>query len=294
MRRRPSSDSRSTRTPNLLRWHTRLATGSYHHRRVSHSEAYAISASSRGNRIYLAAGLISSLIVRITVRLRVIGAEHIPPKQAALLVANHVSHFDPVVLSVVLYRLGRQVRPVVVQELFDKPVIGYLAKALGWIPVRYGRSTDLLVQAQYALARGDLVLIYPEGTIPRPGTTVQARRGAAVIALSAGVPVIPIASVGLERHVCKRQWRRRDVTVRVGRPIQHSILEKLVTDEGYGAASELLLERVRRLAGSGSNSLGYQYPTGDSIEAIVRFAGMDLFCQRCVASSSIGTAIESG
>lgn len=294
MRRRPSSDSRNTGTPNLLRRHTRLATGSYHHRQVSHSEANAISASLRGNRIYLATGLISSLIVRTTVRLRVIGAEHIPPKEAALLVANHVSRFDPVVLSVVLYRLGRQVRPVAVQELFDKPVIGDLAKALGWIPVRYGRSTDLLAQAQHALAHGDLVLIYPEGTIPRPGTMVPARRGAAVIALNARVSVIPIASIGLERHVRYRPWRRRDATVRIGRPIQHSILEKLVTDEGYGAASELLLERVRRLAGARSNSLGYQYPTGYSIEAIVRFTGMDLFCQRSVAPSSIGSAVKPG
>ena len=294
MRRRLSSDSRSTEAPNLLRWHTRLATASYHHRQISQSEANAISASSRGNHIYLAAGLISSLIVRITVRLRVIGAEHIPPNQAALLVANHVSHFDPVVLSVVLYRLGRQVRPVVVQELFDKPVIGDLAKELGWIPVRYGRSTDLLAQALHALARGDLVLIYPEGTIPRPGTTVPARRGAAVIALNARVPVIPIASVGLERHVRYRPWRRRDATVRIGRPVQHSILEKLVTDEGYGAASELLLERVRRLAGSRSNSLGYQYPTENSIGAILLFVGMNLFCQRSVAPSSIGTAVEPG
>jgi 1-acyl-sn-glycerol-3-phosphate acyltransferase len=185
---------------------------------------------------------------------RVIGAEHIPSRGAALLVANHVSHFDPVVLSVVAYRLGRQVRPIAVQELFDKPVLGNVAKVLGWIPVSYGRGTDVLTEARQALARGDLVLIYPEGTIPTPGIIAPARRGAAVIAVSARVPVIPIGTAGLEAHVRLRPWRRQQATVRIGHPIQHSALEKVAIDSGYRAASELLLEIVRNLTRAHSHS----------------------------------------
>jgi 1-acyl-sn-glycerol-3-phosphate acyltransferase len=203
---------------------------------------------------YPVAGTIASLVVRAAVRLRVHGAEHVPAAEPALLVANHVSHFDPVVLSVIAHRCGRQVRLVAVQELFDKPVLGPLARAVGWIPVSASRSEAAITAALAALARGDLVLMYPEGTIPAPGAAVPARPGAAAIAVRARVPTIPIGSAGLGAGYARpRPWRRRPVTVRIGEPIGHAQLESAAAGAGYAAASELLLAAVRRLAGGGGS-----------------------------------------
>lgn len=200
---------------------------------------------------YTAIGAIASLIVRVAIRLHVDGAEHIPADEPALLVANHVSHFDPVVLSVIAHRLGRQVRLVAVQEVFDKPVLGPVVKAIGWIPVSAASDAKAVVNAQAALARGDLVLIYPEGTIPAPGVLVTARPGAAAIAIRARVPTIPIASDGLGGGAGSRTWRRRRVTVRIGSPIGYARLEAAAAGTGFAAASELLLGAVRGLAASG-------------------------------------------
>lgn len=204
---------------------------------------------SQADAIYAVVGLIADLVVRATIRVRAYGVERIPSQGAALLVANHVSHYDPVVLSVLAYRRGRQVRLLVVKELFDKPLLGTLARSIGWIPVADGRAPRVLADAQEALGRGDLVLIYPEGTIPSSGAIVPARSGAAVIAICARVPVIPIGSDGLERNARPRPWRRRRVTVRVGSPISHAFLAAMAAEAGYAAASELLLTAVRGLAG---------------------------------------------
>jgi 1-acyl-sn-glycerol-3-phosphate acyltransferase len=208
--------------------------------------------SSRADSVYAAAGLIASLIVRVVVRLRVHGVEHIPAEEPALLVANHVSHFDPVVVSVIAHRHGRQVRLVAVQELFEKPLLGSLAKAVGWIPVTSGGKATAITEALAALARRDLVLIYPEGTIPAAGATVPARPGAAVIAIRARVPAIPVASDGLGRDAWTLTRPRRRVTVRIGCPINYTSLEATADNAGYAAAAELLLAAVRGLAATRS------------------------------------------
>lgn len=206
--------------------------------------------AKRADLIYATAGLIASLIVRAALRLRVYGAEHIPAEEPALLVANHCSHFDPVVISVIAHRRGRPVRLVAVQELFDKPVIGALVHAIGWIPVTPGRKDAAITAAKAALSRGDLVLIYPEGTIPAAGVIAPARPGAAAIAVGARVPTIPIASEGWRRDARSRGLSRRRVTVRIGTPIDSSLLQATAAETGYLAASELLLAAVRDLSGA--------------------------------------------
>lgn len=251
---RPLPGSVGAQGSKRKRCRTRIATSSDPDASTSSRTTSVPQPFSRADWIYAAAALTASLIVRIAVRLRIYGAEHVPPRGPALLVANHVSHLDPVVLSVVAHRLGRQVRLVAVQELFDKPALGSLARALGFIPVRLGNGAEVLSRAQAALAQGDLVLIYPEGTIPAAGVVVPARSGAALISVRAQVSVIPIASDGLERHGRRQSFLRRRVTVRIGCPINHAILAGVATDAGYKAASELLLQAVRSLSGTGARA----------------------------------------
>ncbi len=205
-------------------------------------------APSEPEWIYPAAAVAASLMVRVTMRLRVFGAEHVPSQGPALLIANHVSHFDPLVLAVVAHRVGRQVRVVAVQELFEKPALGALVQALHWIPVEYDRGAEVVSRAEKALAKGDLVLIFPEGTIPAAGATVLARPGAAAISIRAQVPVIPIACNGLGRPVRGQLWPRRRVTVRIGQPISNRIVARVAAEQGYQMASELLLAEVHGLA----------------------------------------------
>jgi 1-acyl-sn-glycerol-3-phosphate acyltransferase len=187
------------------------------------------------------------LYVRLATRLTVRGLDHIPRSGPALLVANHVSYLDPVVLVVVGHRAGRRkTRFVGYREAFEKPVTGWFLRAGRHIPVREGTERVLTIrQARAALDRGDLVLIYPEGTIATAGAVTEAKGGAGLLALSAGVPVIPIATAGLERGAAP-WWRRRRATVTVGPPVD------LADAPGrgrarYEAASNQCLDAVRAL-----------------------------------------------
>jgi putative phosphoserine phosphatase/1-acylglycerol-3-phosphate O-acyltransferase len=118
------------------------------------------------------------------------------------------------------------------QEIFDAPVVGQLARALGGIPVDRGNGTgEPMRKAVTALRAGEVVMILPQGTIPRGEAffdpVLTGKTGAARLAAATGVPVIPIGIWGTEDvwprsskvpHVLNLQHPPR-VTVRVGPPV---------------------------------------------------------------------------
>jgi 1-acyl-sn-glycerol-3-phosphate acyltransferase len=162
------------------------------------------------------------LVLRVLGTVRTTGAEHVPRTGPALLAANHVSHLDPVALLVVAHRCGRKVRIMGVQEVHDHPLVGRFVRAGRHIPVVQGSpSRAPLLAAEQALAAGELVLVYPEGTIPEPGADVAAKGGVGLLTSRAGVPVVPLRSRGLERGALAgwRPWRRLHATVDIGPPV---------------------------------------------------------------------------
>lgn len=190
------------------------------------------------------------LALRVLGTVRVRGAEHLPRTGAALLAANHVSHLDPVVLLVVAHRCGRKVRIMGVQEVSDRPLVGRFVRAGRHIPVVQGSpSRAPLLAAQQALAAGELVLVYPEGTIPEPGAEVAAKGGVGLLAGRTGVPVVPLRSRGLERGALAswRPWRRLHATVDVGPPVVLPVVAHLRGSARSVALGSAVLTAVRRL-----------------------------------------------
>lgn len=166
------------------------------------------------------------------VRFDIEGTEHIPARGAAILVANHRSYFDSVAMSMAIARSGRSVRFLGKKEVFDAPVVGALATAMGGIRVDRGTGSDEPLQAAAdALVGGEVVAIMPQGTIPRGPAffdpTLKGRWGAARLAQLSKAPVIPIGLWGTER-VWPRSARVPNVLnvtdpptvrVRVGPPV---------------------------------------------------------------------------
>lgn len=190
------------------------------------------------------------LAVRLLARVTVTGREHLPATGGALLAANHVSAVDPVVLLVVGHRCGRKVRFLGVQELHDRPVVGWFVRAGRHIPVLQGSASRApLLAAEQALRAGELVLVYPEGTIPRDGAQLAAKGGVGLIALRAGVPVVPLRSRGLEPAAVRRwrPWRRGRVRVAVGPPVDLPDVRDVRGAARYTAVGEAVLAAVRRL-----------------------------------------------
>jgi putative phosphoserine phosphatase/1-acylglycerol-3-phosphate O-acyltransferase len=165
-------------------------------------------------------------------RFQIEGIEHIPAVGPALVVANHRSYFDVVAMAVTMARSGRPVRFLGKKEVFDAPVIGQIASALGGIRVDRGTGSDEpLRAAAKALEMGEVVAMMPQGTIPRGRAFYEpklvGRWGAARLAAMTGAPVIPVGLWGTER-VWPRSARLPNVlnitdpplvTVHVGPPV---------------------------------------------------------------------------
>lgn len=161
------------------------------------------------------------------------GIEHIPASGPAIIVGNHRSYFDSAAMAMAIARTDRTVRFLGKKEVFDAPIVGQMASAMGGIRVDRGTGSDEPLQAAAeALANGDLVAIMPQGTIPRGRAfydpVLKGRWGAARLAMMAKVPVIPIGLWGTEK-VWPRSGRLPNVlnlanpplvTVRVGPPVK--------------------------------------------------------------------------
>jgi putative phosphoserine phosphatase/1-acylglycerol-3-phosphate O-acyltransferase len=162
-------------------------------------------------------------------QIEVTGLESIPRQGAGILVFNHRSYFDAQLVSIVLHKAGRSARGIGKKEVFDAPVIGAFAHAFGGIRVDRGTGSDEpLSRAIKALRAGEMIMISPEGTIPRGlaffEPQLKGRWGTARMAHATKAPVIPMGIWGAE-HVWPRNQRLPKlwfpegpprVTVRIG------------------------------------------------------------------------------
>lgn len=163
------------------------------------------------------------------------GTENIPAKGPAILAGNHRSYFDPLAVGYVVAKRGRPVRFLGKKEVFDAPVVGDVARAMGGIRVERGSGSDEpLKEAAAALDAGEVVVIMPQGTIPRGKAffdpKLNGRWGTARLAAMTRAPVIPMGLWGTEK-VWPRSAKlpnifnvldRPDVTVRIGPPVDLS------------------------------------------------------------------------
>ncbi len=132
------------------------------------------------------------------------GVENVPIAGSAILVANHRSYFDSMAISMLIAKTGRTVRFLGKKEVFDAPLVGQLAAAMGGIRVDRGTGSDEpLKAAADALLGGEMVTLMPQGTIPRGPAffdpELKGRWGAARLAQLSGAPVIPVGLWGTEK-----------------------------------------------------------------------------------------------
>jgi len=186
-------------------------------------------------------------------RFDIAGREHIPPTGAAIIVANHRSYFDTAAIGVTVIGAGRSLRFLGKKEVFDAPVVGEIATALGGIRVDRGSGSSApLRDAERALRAGELVALMPEGTIPRGRAffdpVLHGRPGAARLAAATGAPVVPIGLWGTER-VWPRSAQLPNITnvvrpptvrVRVGPPV-------VGLGAGEGADTATIMEAIAAL-----------------------------------------------
>ena len=156
-------------------------------------------------------------------RMQRIGREHLPRSGPLLLASNHRSFLDPFVIGTLV---RRPVYYMAKRELFEKRWQAWALNALGAFPVDRGTGDgDAMATARAILARGDCVVVFPEGTRTRPGPLGDPRRGVGRLALETGAPVAPVAVIGSD--AVRRGWRirPRKVRIRVGAPLLFPTVE---------------------------------------------------------------------
>lgn len=179
-------------------------------------------------------------------RIRVEGAENIPQTGGALLVSNHISYADAVLVG---YTTPRVIRFLMWQPIYDAPLFTYFFRVLRAIPINAASpkaTVRALRAAQAELAGGELVAIFPEGFISRTGDVGTFERGFERVLGGTDAPVIPMHVSGLYGHPlsCRgggpfKSWQklwRPKVTVRIGQPVYQRLspaeLRQIVVDLG--------------------------------------------------------------
>ncbi|HSZ06009.1 MAG TPA: lysophospholipid acyltransferase family protein [Solirubrobacteraceae bacterium] len=156
-------------------------------------------------------------------RMQRVGREHLPRSGPLLLASNHRSFLDPFVIGTLV---RRPVYYMAKRELFEKRWQAWALNALGAFPVDRGAGDgDAMQTARAILARGDCVVVFPEGTRVRGGPLGDPKRGIGRLALETGAPVAPVAVIGSD--AVRRGWRirPRKVRIRVGRPLRYPTVD---------------------------------------------------------------------
>lgn len=188
-------------------------------------------------------------------RFTVTGVEHLPATGGAVIAINHTSYFDFTFAGLPAYKqgLGRKVRFMAKQEVFDHKITGPVMRSLHHIPVDRQSGAESFDKACEALKAGELVGVYPEATISRSFEIKELKSGAARMAVEAGVPIVPVIVWGAQRvwtkgHPKKLLRPKVPITVLVGEPIEPT----LATAELNGllhSRMQHLLERAQELYG---------------------------------------------
>lgn len=148
------------------------------------------------------------------------GLENVPRSGAYLLVSNHSSNLDPPFIGAAVgHSTGRVIHFMAKQEIRSWPLVGWLARSAGVFFVRRGEG-DRAAQrsALEHLAAGRPIAMFPEGTRSRDGVLMEPKLGAALIAMRAGVPILPVGITGTGRIFPGRSRfpHRTPVDIRIG------------------------------------------------------------------------------
>ena len=190
-------------------------------------------------------------------RRRWTGGENIPASGGCVLAVNHVSHLDPFTCAHFVYAYGRAVRFLAKSELFTLPVLGRIVRSAKQIPV-YRLTTDASLSfsaAVESVARGECVVVYPEGTITREPDLwpMTGKTGAARIALASGAPVIPVAQWGAQDILAPyakrpRLFPRKTISISAGPPVDlDDLRDQPPTPETLREATDRIMDDVTRL-----------------------------------------------
>jgi 1-acyl-sn-glycerol-3-phosphate acyltransferase len=211
----------------------------------------ATTEKSRPSFFWLLATTAAPLIALIA-KVEIEGAEKLPREGAYVLAPNHYSEFDPLVVALGTWKMGRAPRFMAKESLFRIPVLGWILRSTGMVPVARTSSRSSARQtldtAETLVEHGRGLIVYPEGTLTRDPDMwpMRGKTGAVRLAVEGGIPLVPLAHWGaqqiLPRYGKLKLWPlRRRVRLLVGDPVD---LSEFAGVEGQPAALAAATDRL--------------------------------------------------
>lgn len=197
--------------------------------------------------------------------------ERVPQTGPAIIVVNHVSHIDPLLVCKFVLDAARTPSFLAKEALFDMPAVGWGMRIMGHIPVKRGTADarQSLSAAVQALTDGRIIVLHPEGTVTRDplGWPMNGKTGAARLAtLAPDVPVIPIAQWGVQDQIDLYKKRIKLIprprhVLSVGEPVD---LREFAGVEVTAVVLHQITDVImRRLRADVADLRGMDVPSGD-------------------------------
>jgi 1-acyl-sn-glycerol-3-phosphate acyltransferase len=192
-------------------------------------------------------------------KIEVEGGEHLPREGAYVVAPTHSTEIDPLIVAVAVWRMGRAPRFMAKESLFRIPVLGWVLRATGMVPVARSSSAasakQTLQTSHTLVEHGRGVIVYPEGTLTRDPDLwpMRGKTGAVRLALAGDIPLIPLVHWGaheiLPRYGKLSLWPlRRRVRVLFGPPLDLSqYRDDQAQPQSLGAATGVLMNELARL-----------------------------------------------
>lgn len=186
----------------------------------------------------------------------IFGSENIPPEgEAAVVCVNHQSLFDPLLYGVAITHHSRRILHIMAKiELFEMPIINSYIRWIYAFPVHRGEhDMEAYNQALEFLAEGELVGMYPEGTLNGGGYNfLEPKTGAARLAIEAGVPIIPVGLTGPDQILPKGAKLPNfnvKLTAQIGEPIMvhEQYFGKEASHEEMADVMQHVMNRIKDL-----------------------------------------------
>ncbi len=192
------------------------------------------------NAIYKPVGLFVKIgLAMVGVKVVVNGLKHLDPKQAYIFTPNHQSFIE---VPLFVTYLGRNPGYLAKKEVFKYPVFGPGIRMMGVIPVDRSNSPAAVESAKLAtekLRRGKSYMVYPEGTRSKDGKLLPFKKGAFMMAIEAGVPIVPVTVSGTTKIMPKGEFKVFPSTV-------HLTVHEPISTTGYSKENVAeLMQRTR-------------------------------------------------
>ncbi len=198
------------------------------------------------NWVYHAGRLATKAALILLARWEVSGRENVPRTGALLIVSNHLNNADAPLIGA---SIGRKMRVMAKEELFESPLSRYFISGYGGFPVRRdGIDRIALRTAEQCLDSGMALVMFPEGRRSRNAQLQPAFPGTALVAMRSGAPILPVGITGTQR-IKGFAWllHRPRLTVNFGRPFHLPPADDKLTKTRLTEQSDLIMERIAEL-----------------------------------------------